>query len=122
MATKAWAIILIFIVTILTSVAQILYKLGVNKIDSFSFYSVITNYILIGGLLVYGIAAILMLIAFKGGDVSVLYPIIAASYIFVGLLSIYFFGDAMNMLKWLGVLSILFGVIFINLKPAGGKK
>ncbi|MBI2129147.1 EamA family transporter [Candidatus Woesearchaeota archaeon] len=122
MATKAWAIILMFIVTILTSVAQILYKLGVDKIDSFSFYSVITNYILVGGLLVYGIAAILMIIAFKGGDVSVLYPIIATSYVFVSLLSAYFFNEAMNLFRWLGVLSILSGICFINFKSGGNVK
>lgn len=122
MATKAWAIILMFIVTILTSIAQILYKLGVDKMASFSFYSIITNYILIGGIIVYGIAAILMLIAFKGGEVSVLYPIIATSYIFVSLLSAYFFNESMNLFRWLGVLSILFGICLISIKSGGNVK
>lgn len=116
MATKAWSIILMSLTTLLISFAQVLYKMGANNLTSFNIYSIITNYALIAGILVYGIAAVLMVIAFKGGEVSVLYPIIAFSYIWVSLMSITFFREPMNLFKWFGVCLIVLGVCVINYK------
>ena len=67
------------------------------------------------GLVIYGIAAALMITAFKGGEVSVLYPIIATSYIWVSLLSSYFFNETINLFRWMGILIIISGIIFISL-------
>jgi len=117
MKTKASAILLMFICTGLTSFAQIFYKKGAAFL-AFDFMKLITNYNIIIGLFLYMIGAIIMIIALKGGEVSVLYPIIATSYIWVSLLSIFFFNDNMNPYRWAGVFSILFGVSFIGL---GGK-
>ena len=116
MATKLWAILLILFTTLLTSSAQILYKLGILEIPSskFDLMSVITNYYIIGGLLLYGIGAILMIISFRGGEVSVLYPIIATSYIWVSILSIYFLGERMNYFRWIGVFIIIAGILSIS--------
>ena len=113
MSTKLWAILLILFTTLLTSSAQILYKLGIPSLK-FDLVSILTNYYLIGGLFLYGIGAILMIISFRGGEVSVLYPIIATSYIWVSLLSVKFLGETMNILKWLGVASIIAGIISIS--------
>ena len=113
MATKLWAILLILFTTLLISSAQILYKLGIPSLK-FNLISIIANYFLIGGLVLYGIGAILMIISFRGGEVSVLYPIIATSYIWVSLLSIYFLGEKMNAFRWIGVFIIIAGIIAIS--------
>ena len=60
MATKSWAIMLIITTTLLTSAAQILYKLGSQKLDFGNIFGVFTNYYLIGGGLLYCIGAVLM--------------------------------------------------------------
>ena len=121
MSTKLWAILLVLFTTLLTSSAQILYKLGVPALK-FDLMSILTNYYLIGGLILYGIGAILMIISFRGGEVSVLYPIIATSYIWVSLLSVKFLGETMNILKWLGVVSIIAGIVSINYNRKYNKK
>ena len=113
MPTKPWAMLLILFTTLLTSSAQILYKLGIPSLK-FDLTSIITNYYLIGGLVLYGIGAILMIISFRGGEVSVLYPIIATSYIWVSILSIYFLGENMNSFKWIGVFIIIAGIVSIS--------
>ena len=113
MATKLWAILLILFTTLLTSSAQILYKLGIPALK-FDLNSALTNYYLIGGLLLYGIGALLMIISFRGGEVSVLYPIIATSYIWVSILSIYFLGEKMNTFRWIGVFIIIVGIVSIG--------
>ena len=113
MSTKAWAIGLMVLCTAFTSVAQIFYKLGAERL-SLDFFALITNLPLITGMVLYILGAVIMIIAFKGGEVSVLYPIIATSYIWVSLMSLYFFGDALNLFRWTGIFVIITGIIFIS--------
>lgn len=114
MATKLWAIGVILFCTLLTSTAQLFYKWGSKKL-SFDIMSLITNYELIMGMVLYTIGGILLILSFRGGEVSVLYPIIATSYIWVSFLSIYFLNESMNLFKWLGVFTIIAGIILIGL-------
>ncbi len=116
--TKRWAIGLVVVCTLFTSFAQIFYKFGADRL-SFDIFSIITNWQIIIGLILYGTAAVLLIIALSAGEVSVLYPIIATSYIWVSLLSMYFFGEIINLYKWVGMIFIFFGVILV---AKGGKK
>ncbi|MBI2558562.1 hypothetical protein HYW20_04520 [Candidatus Woesearchaeota archaeon] len=118
MATKLWAALLILFTTLLTSSAQLLYKFGSSTL-SFDIIGILTNYYLIAGILLYAVGGILMIVSFRGGEVSVLYPIIATSYIWVSFLSMYFLNEAMNIFKWLGVISIIAGIISIGYGSKG---
>ena len=118
MATKMWAIGLVFVCTFFTSIAQVFYKFGADRLN-FSLISIITNWPLILGITIYLTAAFLLIIALKAGEVSVLYPIIATSYIWVSLLSRYFFNDLINFYKWIGMFFIFFGIILV---AKGGRK
>lgn len=114
MKTKPMAIAVIFICTIFTSTAQILFKYASFDL-SFNIISLLMNYYLVAGLLIYALAAMLLLVALKHGELSVIYPLIATSYIWVSLLSPMFFPtDYMNAVKWFGVFFILTGVIFVG--------
>ena len=62
----------------------------------------------------YGLGALLLIIGLKGGELTVLYPIIATGYIWVCIYSVYFFGEIMSALKWLGVFSIIVGIAMIG--------
>jgi len=116
--TKRWAIGLVVVCTLFTSFAQIFYKFGADML-SFDLISIITNWPIIIGIILYGTAAILLIVALKAGEVSVLYPIIATSYIWVSLLSMFFFGEVINLYKWVGMIFIFFGVILV---AKGGRK
>jgi drug/metabolite transporter (DMT)-like permease len=113
MEKKNLAIIAMFLTTILTSTAQILYKFGVKDL-SFDILSIITNWQIILGLVLYGIGAAIMIKSLKYGNVSTLYPIIATSYIWVSIGSSVFFDEIMNLAKWLGIAVIIFGVSIIS--------
>ena len=113
MATKLWSILLVLFTTLLTSSAQILWKIGSADLR-FDILSILTNYYLIGGILLYIVGGTLIIIAFRGGEVSVLYPIIAMSYIWVSLLSVKFLGEIMNEFKWAGISSIIMGIFLIG--------
>ncbi|MFH1409290.1 MAG: multidrug transporter [Nanoarchaeota archaeon] len=114
MATKLWAIGLVIFTTLLTATGSVLYKLGADSIQ-WTFLSIITNVFLISGIIVYLVSAALLLMALKGGDVSVLYPFIATSYIWVTILSSIIFSEVINVWKWFGVLSIIIGVSCIGI-------
>jgi undecaprenyl phosphate-alpha-L-ara4N flippase subunit ArnE len=114
MTTKLWAIGLMVLCTAFTSFAQVFYKMGADKLV-FSFMEIITNVPLITGMVLYGLGAIIMIVAFKGGEVSVLYPIVATSYIWVSLLSVYFFNESLNLFKAIGIFVIISGVVLISI-------
>ena len=118
MSTKIWAIGIILFSTLLTSTAQLFYKFGAEKL-SFDILSIITNFELITGMVLYAIGGILLILSFRGGEVSVLYPIFATSYIWVSFLSIYFLKEVMNVFKWLGIFIIIIGIVLIGF---GSKK
>ena len=114
MATKVWAVVLVVFCTFLTSTAQIFLKFGAQRLPA-----VFSNTPLIVGMLIYGVAAFALIVSFKGGEVTVLYPIIATSYIWVTLLSSFYFGEPLLWLKFVGVFSIMLGICFIGF---GSKK
>ncbi|MBI2107779.1 hypothetical protein HYT54_01515 [Candidatus Woesearchaeota archaeon] len=114
MDTKPWAVMMVVFTTFLTASAQIMYKLGVNSLDSFDPVRLITNFYLIAGMVLYMIGGVLMILSFRGGDLSVLYPIIATGFIWVSIMSMIFLGEGMNNLKWLGIFGIVLGIAFIG--------
>jgi len=114
MSTKLWAMMLILGATLLTSTAQIFYKFGAEKL-SFDILSIITNLELITGMMLYAIGGVMLILSLRGGEVSVLYPIFATSYIWVSISSIYFLNELMNFFKWTGIIIIILGIILISI-------
>lgn len=107
--TAIKAIIIVVITTIFTSVGQILLKMGVNDLN-LEILALITNYPLILGFVSYLVGAVLLIYAMKYGELSVLYPFIALSFIWVGLMSVVILGEIMTVTKWIAIGLILAGV------------
>ncbi|MBN1156301.1 hypothetical protein JXA85_01675, partial [Candidatus Woesearchaeota archaeon] len=103
MKTKLWAICLLIFTTLINTAAQLFYKYGANRLE-FNFVAIITNYPLILGIILYFISAALLIIALRGGELSVLYPMIALSYIWVMIASGTVLGELISPLKWLGAI------------------
>ena len=113
MATQLWAIGLVITATLIGAFGPILLKKASEKRLS-KISSLITNYHLMGGVLLYAIGTILFIPALKGGDLSILYPFVSLTYVWVSLLSVKFLGEKMNALKWSGITLIILGVSFIG--------
>lgn len=111
--TQPLAIALILMSTFLNAAAQILYKLGANKL-AFDAYSLATNYYVIAGLMTYAVSAAIMIVALRYGELSLLYPIIATGYIWVTIATIYFLGESFNIYKLIGILAIIAGISLIG--------
>tara|TARA_Y100000310_G_scaffold45638_1_gene42523 strand:+ start:276 stop:626 length:351 start_codon:yes stop_codon:yes gene_type:complete len=113
MATKLWAVGLVILASIIGSLGPILLKIGTER-GLGSIKKIITNYFIWSGLALYGIGTALFIPALKGGELSVLYPIVALTYVWVSLLSKKILKEEMNKFKWLGVFIIILGVVFIG--------
>lgn len=112
--TEVKAIALMIFCTIFTSGGQLFWKTGVGRID-FSNLITLFNWPFILGFFAYGTGALLMILAFRFGELSVLYPIVASSYVWVSLASLWFFpDDRFNVWKLVGVVVILISVSLLG--------
>ncbi len=107
--------------TLFAAAAQVLLKLGAgNPMPALDFSSpssiagfvsaLLQNWRLAFGYALHGCNAVLLILALREGQLSVLYPIYALSYIWVDLLSLYFFNEHMNVWKAAGIFLIIAGV------------
>jgi len=83
-----------------------------------SITAILKNKELFFGLAIYGASTVVYVIGIKGGELSVLFPLVSTGYIWICFLSIKFLDESMNRLKWMGIASIVVGVILIGLGSA----
>ena len=110
---KSKAMIIIILCTLLTSLGQLLIKFGVNKLDFKDLFTIF-SYELTGGILVYGLAAVLFIGVLRKVDLSLVYPIIGTSFIWVTILSYFFLQESVNIFKISGIALVVFGVALIG--------
>jgi drug/metabolite transporter (DMT)-like permease len=115
-------IFLIFGCTIFAAVAQVLLKFGalnpmpgIGEVGPIGFVNeLLHNWILLGGYSLHACNAALLILALREGELSVLYPVYALSYIWVDLLSLYYFHEHMNVWKVAGIALIIGGVAVLG--------
>jgi uncharacterized membrane protein len=115
MSTQPWAIGLIIIAGLIGSFGPIYLKRGSELIKPNQKSTIYKNWHLIIGIFIYGFAAIIGLPALKGGDLSVIYPLVGLSYVWVCLFSVFMLKEKMTFLKWLGIIIIIMGISFIGI-------
>ncbi|MCK4670861.1 MAG: EamA family transporter [Nanoarchaeota archaeon] len=113
MATELWAIGVALANAVIASFAQLLFKKGAHDLTRKP-WNIIKSKNLMFGIIIYVAVTIPGVIAYHYGDLSVIYPIFATSYIWVALLSRKYLKEKMNLLKWLGIASIIVGVALIG--------
>ena len=105
--TPLFSMLLVVLCTFLTSLGQYFIKIGSDKIVNFIS---LFNWPLIIGFALYGVGAVILIIALKYGELSVLYPFIALSFVWVFLLSIFYLKEAIFFVNWVGLILIIIGV------------
>lgn len=113
MQKRQKAIITVLFCTLLTSVAQLIIKLGLNHVDLKNVWTLI-NANLLGGLILYVIAGVLLIFAMRDADLSLLYPLIGTSFIWVAIMSYFFLHEPMSIIKMGGIACIVLGVGLIS--------
>jgi len=110
MATKAHAVLLVILCTFLTSYAHVLWKI----VSPRPFFTILMSWELWAGFALLAVGAGILITAFKHGDVSVLFPVVATSYIWVTLLSYQYFAEPITAYKWVGVAGIMIGLTVLG--------
>jgi drug/metabolite transporter (DMT)-like permease len=104
--------------TVMGAIAQVLIKLGANHLAHASllvtFRSIFTVPTLFFGYCLCGIFAVLMVYALRHGELSVLYPVIALTFVWVSILSAMIFHEAMTPMKIGGIAVIIGGVAILG--------
>jgi multidrug transporter EmrE-like cation transporter len=94
-------------------------KTGANRISQPGLLGMVTNLPLMGGYCLYGLSTLLLVLALKDGELSLLYPVIALTYVWVTVLSFLIFHDDINPWKVLGIVLIVSGVAVLG---KGGRR
>lgn len=113
-SARSRGVILVFCCTLLGAAAQVLMKTGANTLAHPGLSGMITNLPLLGGYTLYGLSTVLLVLALKEGELSLLYPVIALTYVWVTVLSVIIFQEQLNPFKVLGVATIVLGVCVLG--------
>jgi multidrug transporter EmrE-like cation transporter len=106
---------LVALATFLGAAAQILMKKGTGyALAHPGIAGLLTDVPLIAGYGLYAVMTVMIVVAFKDGELSVLYPVIALSYVWVTVLSYFVFHDSVNAFKLAGLALIISGVATIG--------
>jgi drug/metabolite transporter (DMT)-like permease len=113
MATALWAIIVVVLSSFIGALGQYFFKKAGERLK-LSLKSIISDKYIYYGCGIYGLGAIIWILILPYGELSVLYPFIAVVYIWVAVVSQKYFNEKMNLWKWLGILSIILGVVCVG--------
>jgi drug/metabolite transporter (DMT)-like permease len=108
-----WKIILLTaLAAFIGSIGQLEFKRGADNLQ-FDIKLLLTNYHLILAVAVYALSTILYIYALNKENLSIIYPIIATSYIWTLMFSKVFLKEPIGLTGWAGVFFILLGVALI---------
>lgn len=121
------ATLIVIACTLIIPAAQYLIKLGANQLaaEQHSAHSgsvsiqaailgIFTNPAIFSGYCLYGVFTVLFVYALRHGELSILYPLISLSYVWVAIIGVIAFHEAMNPLKLTGIAIIMAGVTVLG--------
>jgi drug/metabolite transporter (DMT)-like permease len=113
----------ISVALVLGVAGQLLFKEGASKLDiAFSgaggvagmAWRMFTNPYIFSGVILYAISTFFWILVLNQKELSLVYPLLASSYILVVFFSVLFRHEAVSPLRWLGVLVVATGVFLIT--------
>jgi drug/metabolite transporter (DMT)-like permease len=129
------ATLIVMACTLIIGAAQYLIKLGANQLAAgqlarhrnlagsvsvqAAILGIFTNPAIFSGYCLYGIFTVLFVYALRHGELSILYPLISLAYVWVAIIGVVAFHEAMNPLKLTGIAIIMLGVTVLG---RGGSK
>ncbi len=85
-------------------VSQLLYKLIPMFFNPFVFF----------GFVCFGLSSIFWLVVLSRLPLSLVYPMVSVAYVVVAIASIIFFKENVTLVRWIGIIVIVTGVILIS--------
>jgi multidrug transporter EmrE-like cation transporter len=105
--------------TVFGAAAQILMKTGAKGLPPGGGFldtiiGIFTNPYLFTGYSLYGLSTILLILALRHGELSILYPVFALTYVWVAILSVVIFQEQMPPMRILGIATVVCGVAVLG--------
>lgn len=106
---------MVLVCTFIGAAAQVFIKkgtavLGVHPSMMETAIGIFTTRLLFEGYFLLGISTVLLVLALRQGELSLLYPVFTLTYVWVTVLSMIVFHDTMNVFKVAGIATIIAGV------------
>ena len=110
---------------ILGAIGQIFLKIGMSRIgtidaklsllDSIIYYvKVIFSLFVFLGLFSYGVSMFMWLWVLSKYELSYARPFVSLGYIIIAFYSFFFMGEHLGAIRWIGIILIVIGVVFIS--------
>ena len=119
-SSRRRAVFMVAACTVIGALAQLLIKSGANSLpknlgfDLSSALAIVTNPYVIAGYSLYGVYTVVLVLSLRHAQLSVLYPIIALTYVWVSLLSVFVLHEHMNWYRVTGIALIVVGVAVVG--------
>jgi multidrug transporter EmrE-like cation transporter len=118
-AQQRRSILLVVCCTIIGAAAQVLIKKGAgamapNPTMAQTALAMFLNPSLFAGYTMYGVSTVLLVLALRHGQLSLLYPMFAMTYVWVTILSVVVFHESMNAFKLAGIAIIVGGIAVLG--------
>jgi drug/metabolite transporter (DMT)-like permease len=105
--------LLVFMASVIGSFGAVFLKLGAARLNG-SILSFVNSRLILGVALFLG-SSVFYALGIRGGQLSVLYPMVSLGYIWTLAWSRLFFNEALTREKFVGLGLILLGVFFVGL-------
>ncbi len=120
MQTPIVSILLFLLASFFGAVGQFLYKSGteqVTALENSSLLSYVVNWRILVGVACYVAVMVLFVAAFKrGGELSVLYPVYATTFIWAALIGLLAYGTTISLANVLGMVLLIAGMFLMGWK------
>lgn len=114
MKTPLWAIGLVLSASVINGIAGVFLKLGTER-SRLSWSGPRLDARLLLGVFFYGLASVLYVVSLRGGELSILYPLISLTYLWIFCLSHFVLGERLTVSKIVGGLLLVLGVSLVGL-------
>lgn len=113
---------LLMLGVLLNAVAQLLLKAGTNAIGAFEFsaanivpvgWKIATSPPILGGIGCYVVSVVVWILALSRVEVSIAYPMLSVGYVVNAVAAWYLFGEAVTLMRLLGIGIIILGVFIV---------
>jgi multidrug transporter EmrE-like cation transporter len=106
--------------TLSGAAAQIFMKSGAHNLSQPGLMGFVTDTLtnppLLTGYFLLGVNTVLLSLALRDAELSLVYPIIALTYVWVALLAYFIFHDRVSPLRVVGILAIVVGVAVLGME------
>ena len=117
---------LILVSVALAASAQLTLKHGMNQVteasgtatlSAGSLRAIVTNAFVLGGLLIFGLSAVVWLMVLSRASLSFAYPFASLTYVLIVLADKLVLHEDIPVLRWAGVFAIMTGIVLVAQTP-----